>query len=85
MTFFLMFVIIAVATDSRAQGPHAGLAIGSTVAMCALMGGPISGASMNPARTLGPALVAGEWTGFWIYVSAPVIGAVIAALGGTSL
>ncbi len=80
LTFFLMFVIIAVATDSRAQGPHAGLAIGSTVAMCALMGGPISGASMNPARTLGPALVAGEWTGFWIYVSAPVIGAVIAAM-----
>ena len=79
LTFFLMFVIIAVATDSRAVGSQAGLAIGCTVALCALMGGPISGASMNPARTLGPALMGGEWSGFWIYIFAPIIGAILAA------
>ena len=79
LTFFLMFVITAVATDSRAVGSQAGFAIGGTVAVCALMGGPISGASMNPARTLGPALIAGEWTGFWVYCTAPLLGAVIGA------
>ena len=79
LTFFLMFVITAVATDSRAIGSNAGLAIGSTVALCALMGGPVSGASMNPARTLGPALISGEWTAAWIYFVAPVMGAILGA------
>ena len=63
-----MFVIMAVATDTRAVGAAAAIAIGGTVALDALFGGPVTGASMNPARSFGPALVASEWTDFWIYV-----------------
>jgi len=76
LTFILMYVITAVATDSRAVGQMAGLAIGGTVCLAALFGGPITGASMNPARSLGPALVSGQWQYFYIYVIAPVLGAV---------
>jgi len=72
----LMFVIIAVATDTKAVGAPAALAIGFTVAVDALWGGPISGASMNPARSFGPALIAGIWTDQWIYWIAPIIGAI---------
>jgi aquaporin NIP len=79
LTFFLMFVIISVATDSRAVGNMAGLAIGGTVGLAALMGGPISGASLNPARTLGPAFAAAEFDTLWIYMLGPVAGAVLAA------
>lgn len=79
LTAFLMFVIMAVATDARAVGAAAAIAIGGVVAMDALMGGPVTGASMNPARSFGPALVAGEWKDFWIYVLAPVAGAVLGA------
>ena len=79
LTAFLMFVIIAVATDTRAVGAAAAIAIGGTVALDALFGGPVTGASMNPARSLGPALAAGEWTDFWIYIVGPMVGA---ALGG---
>lgn len=75
----LMFVIISVATDTRAVGTPAAIAIGLTVAVDALWGGPISGASMNPARSLGPALVSGVWTAQWIYVLAPLLGAAIGA------
>src|SRR5207342_3349829 len=60
MTFFLMFVIMAVATDTRAIGEAAAIAIGATVGLDAMFGGPISGASMNPARSLGPGIVAGD-------------------------
>jgi MIP family channel proteins len=80
LTAFLMFVIVAVATDRRAVGQIAAVAIGGTVALDALFGGPISGASMNPARSLGPALVAGVWQNQWIYVVAPLIGASLGAL-----
>jgi MIP family channel proteins len=80
LTFFLMFVIMAVATDSRAVGQAAALAIGATVGLEALFAGPISGASMNPARSLGPALASGTWTALWVYLTAPFIGAVLAAL-----
>ncbi len=80
LTAVLMFVIIAVATDTRAVGETAALAIGLTVALDALWAGPISGASMNPARSLGPALVAGIGTDQWIYLLAPVIGASLGAL-----
>ena len=80
LTFFLMLVIVSVATDTRAVGEAAALAIGGTVGLCALFGGPISGASMNPARSLGPALVAGDLTAIWVYLAAPVIGAVLAVL-----
>lgn len=80
LTFFLMFVIMAVATDTRAVGQAAALAIGATVGLEALFAGPISGASMNPARSLGPALVGGTWIALWVYLVAPFIGAVLAAL-----
>ena len=71
LTAFLMFVIMAVATDTRAVGAAAAIAIGGTVGLDALFGGPVTGASMNPARSLGPALAAGEWTDFWIYLAGP--------------
>lgn len=80
LTAFLMFVIIAVATDTRAAGAAAAIAIGGTVGFDALFGGPVTGASMNPARSLGPALAAWEWTDFWLYVAGPVAGAAIGAL-----
>ena len=80
MTAFLMFVIMAVATDTRAVGSAAALAIGGTVALDALFGGAVTGASMNPARSFGPALVAGEWHAFWIYVVGPLVGALLGAL-----
>ena len=79
MTALLMFVIMAVATDVRAVGPAAAIAIGGTIGLDALFGGPITGASMNPARSLGPALAAGEWHDFWIYVVGPVAGAALGA------
>lgn len=79
LTFFLMFVITAVATDSRAVGTMAGMAIGGTVGLAAIFGGPISGASMNPARSLGPALVNGTAEELWIYLVAPVVGAIAGA------
>ena len=80
LTAFLMFVIIAVATDTRAVGAAAAIAIGGTVGLDALFGGPVTGASMNPARSFGPALVSGTWTDFWVYVAAPVLGAAVGAL-----
>lgn len=79
LTAFLMFVIIAVATDTRAVGAAAALAIGGTVGLDALFGGPITGASMNPARSFAPALASGTWTDFWIYVVGPVVGAALGA------
>jgi aquaporin NIP len=80
LTAVLMFVIIAVATDTRAVGAAAAIAIGGTVGLDAMFGGPVTGASMNPARSFGPALAAGEWQDFWIYVAGPVIGAALGAL-----
>jgi MIP family channel proteins len=80
LTFFLMLVITAVATDKRAVGAPAALAIGGTVTLGGLVGGPITGGSMNPARSLGPALIAGELETVWIYIVGPVVGAVAAAL-----
>jgi MIP family channel proteins len=79
LTAFLMFVIMAVATDTRAVGAGAAIAIGGTVALDALFGGPVTGASMNPARSLGPALAANEWSDFWLYVLGPLAGAGIGA------
>ncbi|MBX2894793.1 MAG: MIP family channel protein [Cyclobacteriaceae bacterium] len=77
LTFFLMLVIIHVATGSKEQGMFAGLAIGSTVLLEAMFAGPICGASMNPARSLAPALVSGHLEHLWIYLTAPVAGAVL--------
>lgn len=80
LTAFLMFVIMAVATDTRAVGAAAAIAIGGTVGLDALFGGPVTGASMNPARSFGPALASGEWTDFWLYVAGPLLGAALGAL-----
>ncbi|MBF6606750.1 MAG: MIP family channel protein [Chloroflexi bacterium] len=80
LTFFLMLVITAVATDTRAVGEAAALAIGGAVALGALVGGPVSGASMNPARSLGPALVGGDLAGVWIYLLGPIAGAAAASM-----
>jgi aquaporin NIP len=80
LTFFLVFVIMAVATDTRAQGALAGVAIGGTIGLDAFFGGPVTGASMNPARSLAPALFEGTLSSYWIYLAGPAIGAVAGAL-----
>jgi aquaporin NIP len=80
ITFILMFVVAAVATDTRACGELAGIAVGSAVALNALMAGPISGASMNPARSLGPAVASGNYRALWVYWAGPIIGAVTGML-----
>jgi aquaporin NIP len=67
LSFSLMFVIMAVATDERVPGGFSAIAIGLTVGFCALMAGPLTGASMNPARSLGPAIASGNWHALWIY------------------
>lgn len=77
-TFFLMYVILNVACGSKEQGLMAGVAIGATVGLDAMFAGPICGASMNPARSLGPALFSGHLEHLWIYIVAPAIGACIA-------
>ncbi|MBV8388226.1 MAG: aquaporin [Mucilaginibacter sp.] len=78
LTFFLMLVIINVAKGSKEQGMFAGLAIGSVVALEAMFAGPICGASMNPARSLGPAVISGHTEHLWIYLSATIFGAIAA-------
>lgn len=75
----LMLVITAVATDERVSAGVAGMAVGLTLAVEAMMGGPLTGASMNPARSLGPAIAGGGWTAHWIYWVAPVAGMLAAA------
>jgi aquaporin NIP len=80
LTFLLMFVIMAVATDTRAVGEAAAIAIGGTIGLNAMFGGPISGASMNPTRSLAPALVSGDFHALWLYIVAPVVGASLGAL-----
>ena len=79
LTAILMFVVMAVATDTRAIGEAAAIAIGATVVVDILVGGPISGGSMNPARSLGPALLSGRPTALWVYLLGPPLGAVAGA------
>lgn len=78
ITFLLMFVILNVSTGHKEKGIMAGVAVGGTVAIGALIAGPLTGASMNPARSLGPALVSGQLGSLWLYLVAPVVGAFLA-------
>ncbi|MCO8125263.1 MIP family channel protein [Stieleria sp. TO1_6] len=78
LTFILMFVILNVTVGAKEKGITAGLAIGGVIAFEVLVGGPVSGASMNPARSIGPALVLGQLQSLWIYLVAPAIGAILA-------
>ena len=81
LTFLLVWVVFATALDPEgAFGKIAGLAIGFTITMDIMMGGPFTGAAMNPARSFGPAIVSGELTGMWVYILGPIIGGTIAAL-----
>ena len=80
LTFFLMFLIIHVAIGSKEKGLMAGVAIGAMVGLEAMFAGPFTGASMNPARSLGPALVSGQLTYLWIYLTAPILGALVGIL-----
>ncbi len=77
LTFFLMLVIMSVANGSKEQGMFAGLAIGAVVGLEAMFAGPICGASMNPARSIAPAIASGYLEHLWIYTDAPVIGAIL--------
>jgi MIP family channel proteins len=79
LSFGLMLVVMAVATDERVADGFGPLAVGLTVGFCALFAGPLTGASMNPARSLGPALLGGIWAGHWIYWAAPITGMLVAA------
>jgi aquaporin Z len=79
LTFFLVFVILNVSHGAKEKGAFAGTAIGGTIALDALFGGPVTGASMNPARSLAPAFVAGHTHDLWIYIAGPLIGAFAAA------
>jgi len=78
LTFFLMLVIINVATGSKEQGMFAGVAIGAVVGLEAMFAGPICGASMNPVRSMAPAIISGQYRHLWIYIAAPIIGAALA-------
>ncbi len=78
LTLVLMFVILSVATGSKEKGVMAGVAVGAVIALEALFAGPVCGASMNPARSLAPALVAGHLDHLWIYLAAPLLGASLA-------
>ena len=79
LTYFLMLVIIFV-SQNKDSAPFTGIAVGATVLLEAMFAGPITGASMNPARSIAPAIVSGNETGLWIYILAPIIGAMLASL-----
>jgi aquaporin Z len=80
LTFILVSIILNTATGSRSIGHNAAIAVGATVALLGLFASPISGASMNPARSLGPDIVSADFTGWWVYVAGPAIGAFIAVV-----
>ncbi|QCE02157.1 aquaporin NIP6-1-like [Vigna unguiculata] len=79
VSFILMFVVTAVATDTRAAGELAGIAVGGTVMLNILIAGPATGSSMNPVRTLGPAIAANNYKGIWVYLIAPIFGTLCGA------
>ena len=78
LTFILMFVVLCVSTGPKEVGTMAGIAVGGVVGLEAMFAGPVCGASMNPARSLGPALVSGNLSHLWVYLTAPVVGAAVA-------
>jgi aquaporin NIP len=78
LTFILMFVVLNVSTGAKEKGITAGIAVGAVIALEAMFAGPICGASMNPARSLAPALVSGQLQHLWIYLAAPALGAILA-------
>ncbi|MGY4768219.1 MIP/aquaporin family protein [Kribbella sp. CWNU-51] len=78
LTAILASIILNTATGARSIGHNAAIAVGSTVALLGLFASPISGASMNPARTLGPDIVGNDYTGWWVYIAGPLLGAAIA-------
>jgi aquaporin Z len=78
LTWFLMFDVINVSTGSKEKGITAAIALGGVISIDVLFGGKMTGASMNPARSLGPALVAGDFDQLWLYIAAPIIGAILA-------
>jgi MIP family channel proteins len=80
ITFILVFVVMAVATDDRAPAAIAPIAVGFALAVGVFIAGPVTGGSVNPARSLGPMLVAGDLTSFWLYILGPIIGGVLGAL-----
>jgi aquaporin Z len=80
LTMILVFVVLNTATRHRVVGSEAALAVGATIALCGLLAEPLSGASMNPARSLGPVVVGGSWAHAWVYVVGPVAGAVAAVI-----
>ena len=81
LTFILMFVILSVSTGAKEKGITAGIAVGAVIGLEAMFAGPICGASMNPARSLAPALVSGHGEHMWIYLTAPFLGAALAVVG----
>src|SRR3984885_2646532 len=81
LTLLLMFTILNVSTGAKEKGVTAGIAIGAVIGLEAMFAGPICGASMNPARSLAPAVVSGHWEHLWIYLVAPVLGACSAVAG----
>ena len=80
LTFILMAIIMSLSVEPKVAGPVAALAIGGTVGLAAIFAGPISGASMNPARSFAPALVGMEWHGHWAYWAGPIVGAALGAI-----
>lgn len=78
LTFFLMLVVLSVSTGAKEKGMTAGIAVGAIIALEAMFAGPICGASMNPARSLAPALVSGHLENVWLYLTAPIFGALLA-------
>ncbi len=80
LTWFLMWVILTASTRATEQAVFTGVAVGAVIGLEAMFAGPISGASMNPARSLGPAVVSGKWEVVWLYLTAPVLGAVLGVL-----
>ena len=81
LTALLMFVILGVSTGAKEKGITAGIVVGCVIALEALFAGPISGASMNPARSLGPAIISGQLQSLWVYLTAPVLGAALGVVG----